>query len=138
MNKIKVTIVRNGKHYQGLYVVKGGTLTLTSPNIGGMKSAKESSNNDVLAELLLNELIDDHERSHLQEDILSTEKDKLLLEIEKKEAQLLRVSQESSCLNKGKYKNHPNANMSKIMVESIRKDIKSLNDKLAQITASNT
>jgi hypothetical protein len=51
-------------------------------------------------------------------------------EIEKKERQLYRANKEMTVWNKGKYKTHSNAKMSKLFVESLRKEIAGLHGQL--------
>jgi hypothetical protein len=56
MNRFEVEVEKDGKLYQATAKVEGGMLTVSSVNLGS-KSASVSSNNNVLAKLLLNELI---------------------------------------------------------------------------------
>ena len=56
MNRFEVEVEKDGKLYQATARVEGGMLTVSSVNLGS-KSASVSSNNNVLAKLLLNELI---------------------------------------------------------------------------------
>ena len=64
MNKFDISIERNGRKYVGVAKVEDKTLTVTSISFGaGSKSSSSSANNEFLAKLLLNELIDDYERS---------------------------------------------------------------------------
>ena len=59
--------------------------------------------------------------------ILDTKQD-LINKLEEKEAQLFRAQRESDSLNKGKYKKSSNAQVSKIYVDSLQKEV----DKLRQ------
>ena len=52
--------------------------------------------------------------------------------IAKKEAQLVKAERESEAWNAGKYKTSSNAQMSKIMVSSLKKEIANLYIKLEQ------
>lgn len=56
MNRFEVEVEKDGKIYKATAKVEGGMLTVSSV-IFGSKSASVSSNNNVLARLLLNELI---------------------------------------------------------------------------------
>ena len=56
MNMFEVEVEKDGKLYQATAKIEGGMLTVSSINLGS-KSASVSSNNNVLAKLLLNELI---------------------------------------------------------------------------------
>ena len=56
MTRFEVEFEKDGKLYQATAKVEGGMLTVSSVNLGS-KSASVSSNNNVLAKLLLNELI---------------------------------------------------------------------------------
>ena len=56
MNRFEVEIKIDGKAYKAAAKVEGGMLTVSSVNLGS-RSASVSSNNNVLAKLLLNELI---------------------------------------------------------------------------------
>ena len=58
------------------------------------------------------------------------QKEELERKIEQIESQLHLAELESYAWNKGKYKNHSNAQMSKIYVESLRKEIKLLRAQL--------
>jgi hypothetical protein len=51
-------------------------------------------------------------------------------EIEKKEGQLYRANLEMTGWNKGKHQAHSNARMSRLLVDSSRKEIADLNAKL--------
>lgn len=62
-----------------------------------------------------------------------SEKQNLEKKIEEKEAQLSRAEQESAAWNKGKYKNSSNAPISKIYVESIRKELNELRTQLESL-----
>lgn len=53
--------------------------------------------------------------------------------IQKKEAALSRAESESQSLNSGKYKTSSNAAMSKVLVNSLRKEIDELYAKLQEI-----
>ena len=57
-------------------------------------------------------------------------KEELLALIEKKEQDLLRAEQESDAWNKGKLKQSSNSKISKNYVESLRKEIAKLYEKL--------
>ena len=61
MNKFDVEKKHEGKHYIAIARVDNEMLTVSSIMFGS-KSAKVSSNNEVLASILLQELIDDHTR----------------------------------------------------------------------------
>ncbi|TXI47532.1 hypothetical protein [Methylophilus sp.] len=56
MTRFEVEVEKDGKLYQATAKVEDGMLTVSSVNLGS-KSASVSSNNNVLAKLLLNELI---------------------------------------------------------------------------------
>ncbi len=56
MNTFEVEVEKDGKLHKATAKVEGGMLTVSSVNFGS-KSASASSNNNVLAKLLLNELI---------------------------------------------------------------------------------
>lgn len=56
MNTFEVEVEKYGKLYKATAKVEGGMLTVSSVNLGST-SASVSSNNDVLAKMLLNELI---------------------------------------------------------------------------------
>lgn len=56
MNTFEVEVEKNGKLYKASAKVEGGMLTVSSVHLGST-SASVSSNNDVLAKILLNELI---------------------------------------------------------------------------------
>ena len=56
MNSFDIEVERDGKLYKATAKVEGGMLTVSSVNLGS-KSASPSSNNNVLAKLLLIELI---------------------------------------------------------------------------------
>ena len=58
--------------------------------------------------------------------------------IAKKEAQLSRAERESNAWNSGKYKTSSNAPISKILVNSLRKEIAELYTKLNVAKSSNT
>ena len=58
------------------------------------------------------------------------DKKRLRQKIEEKEDQLARAERESAAWNRGKYKNTSNASMSKILVESLRNEIRDLKSKL--------
>lgn len=58
-------------------------------------------------------------------------KKELVAKIEEKEAQLQRAVQESNAWNKGKYKTSSNAEVSKIYVDTLRKEISGLREQLA-------
>lgn len=60
-------------------------------------------------------------------------KNQLLRKIEEKEKQESRASRESESLNKGKYKNSSNSEISKIYLESLRNEIKDLYKKLDEL-----
>lgn len=53
--------------------------------------------------------------------------------ISRKEIQLERAKLESDCWNNGKYKNSSHGVVSKIFVNSIQKEIESLNAKLSEL-----
>ena len=61
MNSFDVKLIRNDTTYKATAKVEGGMLTVSAFNLGS-KSASVSSNNEVLAELLLGELVDNLER----------------------------------------------------------------------------
>jgi hypothetical protein len=63
-----------------------------------------------------------------QEDIVALRK-----EIEKKERDLYRANKEISSWNSGKHQSHSNAKMSKLFVESSRKEIAGLHARLNQM-----
>ncbi len=54
------------------------------------------------------------------------DKQELLKKIAEKESQLIKAERESTAWNRGKYKTSSNANMSKMLVESLRKEIAKL------------
>lgn len=54
-------------------------------------------------------------------------------EIEKKERQLYRANLEMTAWHKGKYKSHSNTKMSKLFVESTRKEIANMLAKLRKL-----
>ncbi len=56
MNRFEVEVEKDGKTYKATAKVEGGMLTVSSVILGS-KSASVSSNNNVLARLLLHELI---------------------------------------------------------------------------------
>lgn len=56
MNTFEVEVEKYGKLYKATAKVEGGMLTVSAVNLGST-SASVSSNNDVLAKMLLNELI---------------------------------------------------------------------------------
>lgn len=56
MNKFQVEIEIEGKNYNGFAVVENGMLTVRSTTLGN-KTASESSNNLILARILLHELV---------------------------------------------------------------------------------
>ena len=60
-------------------------------------------------------------------------KDNLIKKIEVKESQLYNLEQESSAWNSEKLKNATNASLSKVLEESLRKDIARLKEKLESI-----
>ena len=49
------------------------------------------------------------------------------------EQQLFRAKIESNCLNSGKHKAHLNAEISKILVSSLRDKVKNLQDKINEL-----
>ena len=54
-------------------------------------------------------------------------------DIEKKERQFYRANKEMNAWNKGKYRAHSNATMSKLFVESLRKEIAGLLEQLRKL-----
>ena len=56
MNRFEVEVEKDGKLYQALAKIESGMLNFSSVNLGN-KSASVSSNDNILAKLLLNELI---------------------------------------------------------------------------------
>ncbi|MDX2424663.1 MAG: hypothetical protein QNK15_00245 [Cycloclasticus sp.] len=60
-------------------------------------------------------------------------KQELTDKIQEKEAQLYRAQRESEAWNKGKNKNSSNAPISKILVESLKKEISELEQKLGAL-----
>lgn len=61
------------------------------------------------------------------------QKEELERKIKQREDQLYLAELESSAWNKGKYKNHGNAQMSKRLVESLREEIKQLREQVKDI-----
>jgi hypothetical protein len=61
------------------------------------------------------------------------DKQELIKTIEEKESQLHKAELESSAWNNGKYKNSSNASVSKIFVESLRKEISRLREQLDNV-----
>lgn len=59
MNGFEVSEEREGITYKAFAKISGGMLTVSSVVLGS-KSASESASNEVLAKLLLGELITDH------------------------------------------------------------------------------
>ena len=57
----------------------------------------------------------------------------LIKKIEDKESQLEKAQRESNAWNNGKYNNSSNASMSKVLVESLRKDIQKLREQLESL-----
>ncbi|MGB4294891.1 MAG: hypothetical protein WBJ16_04560 [Smithellaceae bacterium] len=68
---------------------------------------------------------------------MKTEKEIIQEELEKKQSQLDRVSSETKAWNKSKFNNSSNAAMSKILEESLKKDIANLQKKLEEIDNKN-
>lgn len=58
--------------------------------------------------------------------------------IDEKERQLARAESECFAWNKGKYKDSSNAQVSKIYVESLKKEISNLHQKLSEIENEST
>ncbi len=61
----------------------------------------------------------------------------LLTQIANAEQQLYQAELESSAWNRGKYKQHSNAQISKIYVESIRKNLQKLRNELDSLDDEN-
>jgi hypothetical protein len=65
-------------------------------------------------------------------------KEDLKTKIQEKERLLSMAQGESDAWNKGKYKSSSNAQMSKILVESFKKEISSLRKELSDISGEST
>lgn len=69
---------------------------------------------------------------------MSSEIERLEELITKKEAQLSRAESESNSLNSGKFKTSSNAEISKIYVKSLQKEVNDLYSQLEKIKHENT
>ena len=61
MRIFEVKVIKNEKEFTGEATVIGKTLTVSSVNLGS-RTASTSSNNQFLAKLLLEELIDENQK----------------------------------------------------------------------------
>ncbi len=64
-------------------------------------------------------------------------REELLAQITQAEQQLYKAELESSTWNRGKYKHHSNAKISKIYLESIREGLRKLRNKLDSLDSKN-
>lgn len=63
MYKFKVTVTKNGRGFIGDVTVENNTLTVVSADLGRRISPVSCNNNKFLAEILLEELIDENEKN---------------------------------------------------------------------------